>query len=217
MTPSGIEPATLRLVEQCLKKLRHRVPPTSWSSLHVRDQVSHPHKTTGKIRVLHILVYIFWWNLVLTLPIQQNPPYFPVLRFRFTNSCILAQDKFQAHSLVLNWAICVSGCSTRLQIYTLRGSELPGIRWAMFVIPLFQRRLGSGVGSPNGPTRILHENHPSACPARRRRRKRRRRRRRNSAINPTHTFQIVGQSRNNPQFCLCSFQGDMLSQKKRQP
>jgi len=32
-----------------------------------------------------------------TLPIQQNPPYFPVLCFRFTNSCILEQDKFQAH------------------------------------------------------------------------------------------------------------------------
>ena len=148
----------------------------------------------------------------MTLPIQQNPPYFPVLRFCFTNSCILTQDKFQAHLLVLNRAICVSGCSTRLQIYTLSCSELPGIRWALFVIPLFQRRLGSGVGSPNGPTRILHENHPSAYPSRRRRR-----RSRNSAINPTHTFQIVGQSRNNPQFCLCSFQGDMHSQKKRQP
>ena len=105
----------------------------------------------------------------------------------------------------------MSGCSTRLQIYTLSCSELPGIGWALFVIPLFQRRLGSGVGSPNGPTRILHENHPSAYPARRRRR---RRRRRNSAINPTHTFQIVGQSRNNPQFCLCSFQGDMHSQRR---
>jgi hypothetical protein len=27
MTPSGIEPATFWLVAQCLKQLRHRVPP----------------------------------------------------------------------------------------------------------------------------------------------------------------------------------------------
>jgi len=30
------------------------------SSLSVIDQVSHPHKTTGKIIVLYILVFVFW-------------------------------------------------------------------------------------------------------------------------------------------------------------
>jgi hypothetical protein len=30
-----------------------------WSSLNVRDQVSHPYKTTGKITVLYILIFTF--------------------------------------------------------------------------------------------------------------------------------------------------------------
>ena len=30
------------------------------SSLSVKDQVSHPYKTTGKIRILYILLVVFW-------------------------------------------------------------------------------------------------------------------------------------------------------------
>ena len=49
MTPSGTEPATFRLVAQCLNQLRHRVPLSVARSVLVSSKVSGPVDVAGPL------------------------------------------------------------------------------------------------------------------------------------------------------------------------
>ena len=70
------------------------------SSLHVSDQVSHPYKGTGKIIVLHIL--IFKYILYYHSQIVSGVPFILIEKFNYVCKCVTAlhnMDRFEGTTL----------------------------------------------------------------------------------------------------------------------